>query len=111
VYLTGRLFPWLLYNGAVHHTKSKWLMLQPLPGCVSVFPIMCLSHLCPRSVLTASGMLCFLPYFRRRTLGYKGKILAAAQSNVAVDNMLETAMKREFVTVRGTCVCASCATQ
>lgn len=34
-------------------------------------------------------------YSHRRTFGYKGKILAAAQSNVAVDNMLETAMKRE----------------
>jgi ABC-type multidrug transport system ATPase subunit len=33
-----------------------------------------------------------LLYFLRRDYGYKGRILAAAQSNVAVDNMLEAAL-------------------
>lgn len=34
-----------------------------------------------------------LLWFLRKKYGYKGRILAAAQSNVAVDNMLETAMR------------------
>lgn len=39
---------------------------------------------------TIGGLLYML-----RTRHYKGSILAAAQSNVAVDNILETAMKRK----------------
>lgn len=39
-------------------------------------------------------------YFLRRQHGYKGRILATAQSNVAVDNMLETARKH---TLNQTC--------
>lgn len=38
---------------------------------------------------TIGGLLFYL----RRRCNYKGKILAAAQSSVAVDNMLETALK------------------
>jgi hypothetical protein len=39
---------------------------------------------------TIGGLLFFL----RKRYGYKGRILATAQSNVAVDNMLETAMSK-----------------
>lgn len=35
-----------------------------------------------------------LMFMLRKKFGYEGSILAAAQSNVAVDNMLETALKR-----------------
>jgi ABC-type multidrug transport system ATPase subunit len=39
---------------------------------------------------TIGGLLFFL----RKLYSYKGRILASAQSNVAVDNMLETAMSK-----------------
>lgn len=35
-----------------------------------------------------------LLWFLRKRYGYKGRILATVQSNVAVDNMLETAMRK-----------------
>jgi superfamily I DNA and/or RNA helicase len=52
---------------------------------------LCLLHGPPGTgkTTTIGGLL----YFLRREYGYKGRILAAAQSNVAVDNMLETALR------------------
>lgn len=50
----------------------------------------------PTAVAAPTGktttIACFL-FFLKQRWGYKGRILATAQSNVAVDNMLETAMR------------------
>jgi len=54
---------------------------------------------------TIGALLVFL----RKQHGYRGRILAAAQSNVAVDNMLETAL-REYCTLRTSCCANSIAT-
>lgn len=48
----------------------------------------------------------WLFFFLRKQYGYKGRILATAQSNVAVDNMLETALCKSL-TRRGRAVAAS----
>jgi hypothetical protein len=75
-----------LHCGVLHLGKHHW------QGNVEVLCAL----FCAVSIAWCAGKtstIWALLHFLRRTYGYKGRILAAAQSNVAVDNMLETAMR------------------